>query len=123
MPERVSVTPVFRIRGTDANRINITINGVPVNDSESHTVFWANMADIASSVESIQIQRGAGTSTNGAAAFGATVAMQTEKPSLKPYGEYSVSAGSFGTLKHTVKGGTGLLYDHFRFRRPLLQYP
>ena len=61
----------FRIRGTDANRINITINGVPVNDSESHTVFWANMADIASSVESIQIQRGAGTSTNGAAAFGA----------------------------------------------------
>ena len=105
----------FRIRGTDANRINITINGVPVNDSESHTVFWANMADIASSVESIQIQRGAGTSTNGAAAFGATVAMQTEKPSLKPYGEYSVSAGSFGTLKHTVKGGTGLLYDHFAF--------
>ena len=77
----------FRIRGTDANRINITINGVPVNDSESHTVFWANMADIASSVESIQIQRGTGTSTNGAAAFGATVAMQTEKPSLKPYGE------------------------------------
>ena len=73
------------------------------------------MADIASSVESIQIQRGAGTSTNGAAAFGATVAMQTEKPSLKPYGEYSVSAGSFGTLKHTVKGGTGLLYDHFAF--------
>ena len=105
----------FRIRGTDANRINITINGVPVNDSESHTVFWANMADIASSVESIQIQRGAGTSTNGAAAFGATVAMQTEKPSLKPYGEYSVSAGSFGTLKHTVKGSTGLLYDHFAF--------
>ena len=105
----------FRIRGTDANRINITINGVPVNDSESHTVFWANMADIASSVESIQIQRGTGTSTNGAAAFGATVAMQTEKPSLKPYGEYSVSAGSFGTLKHTVKGGTGLLYDHFAF--------
>lgn len=105
----------FRIRGTDANRINITINGVPVNDSESHTVFWANMADIASSVESIQIQRGAGTSTNGAAAFGATVAMQTGKPSLKPYGEYSVSAGSFGTLKHTVKGSTGLLYDHFAF--------
>ncbi|WP_102407808.1 TonB-dependent receptor [Parabacteroides bouchesdurhonensis] len=105
----------FRIRGTDANRINITINGVPVNDSESHTVFWANMADMASSVESIQIQRGAGTSTNGAAAFGATVAMQTEKPSLQPYGEYSISAGSFGTLKHTVKGGTGLLYDHFAF--------
>lgn len=105
----------FRIRGTDANRINITMNGVPVNDSESHTVFWANLADIASSVESIQIQRGAGTSTNGAAAFGATVAMQTERPSIRPYGEYAVSAGSFGTLRHTVKGGTGLLYDHFAF--------
>lgn len=105
----------FRIRGTDANRINITINGVPVNDSESHTVFWANMADIASSVESIQIQRGAGTSTNGAAAFGATVAMLTDKPALSPYGEYAISAGSFGSVKHTVKGGTGLLYDHFAF--------
>lgn len=105
----------FRIRGTDASRTNITMNGVPLNDSESHGVFWANMTDIASSIESIQIQRGAGTSTNGAAAFGATVAMQSEKPSLKPFGEYSVSAGSFGTLKHTVKGGTGLLYDHFAF--------
>lgn len=105
----------FRIRGTDANRINITMNGVPLNDSESHGVFWANMADISSSVESIQIQRGAGTSTNGAAAFGATVAMQSEKPSLQPYAEYGISAGSFGTLRHTVKGGTGLLHDHFAF--------
>lgn len=105
----------FRIRGTDANRINITINGVPVNDSESHTVFWVNLPDFASSVDNIQIQRGAGTSTNGAAAFGATVAMQTQKSELKPYGEYSVSAGSFGTVKNTVKGGTGLLYDHFVF--------
>lgn len=105
----------FRIRGTDANRINITFNGVPVNDSESHGVFWANMADIASSVESIQIQRGAGTSTNGAGAFGATVAMAGEKPSPSPSAEYSISAGSFGTVKHTAKGGTGLLYDHFAF--------
>ena len=77
----------FRIRGTDANRINITVNGVPVNDSESHTVFWVNMPDFASSVDNIQIQRGAGTSTNGAAAFGATVAMQTQKSELKPYAE------------------------------------
>ena len=99
----------FRIRGTDANRINITVNGVPVNDSESHTVFWANMSDFASSVDNIQIQRGAGTSTNGAAAFGATVAMQTQKPDLKPYAEYSLSAGSFGTVKNSVKLGTGLL--------------
>jgi len=105
----------FRIRGTDANRINITVNGVPVNDAESHTVFWVNMPDFASSVDHIQIQRGVGTSTNGAAAFGATVAMQTQKPELKPYAEYSVSAGSFGTVKNTVKGGTGLLYDHFVF--------
>lgn len=105
----------FRIRGTDANRINITMNGVPVNDSESHSVFWANMTDIASSVESIQIQRGAGTSTHGAAAFGATVAMQSEKPSPETYAEYSLSAGSFGTLKHTVKGGTGLIHNHFAF--------
>ena len=105
----------FRIRGTDANRINITVNGVPVNDSESHTVFWVNMPDFASSVDNIQIQRGAGTSTNGAAAFGATVAMQTQKPDLKPYAEYSISTGSFGTVKNTVKGGTGLLYNHFVF--------
>ena len=105
----------FRIRGTDANRINITVNGVPVNDSESHTVFWANMSDFASSVDNIQIQRGAGTSTNGAAAFGATVAMQTQKPDLKSYAEYSLSAGSFGTVKNSVKLGTGLLHDHFVF--------
>lgn len=105
----------FRIRGTDANRINITLNGVPMNDSESHTVFWVNMADIASSIDNVQIQRGAGTSTNGVAAFGATVSLQTEKPDLKPYAEYSVSAGSFGTLRHTAKGGTGLIGNHFVF--------
>jgi iron complex outermembrane receptor protein len=103
----------FRIRGTDANRINITVNGVPLNDSESHGVFWVNMPDFASSAENIQIQRGVGTSTNGSAAFGATVALQTQKPELKPGAEYTLSAGSFGTLRHTVKGGTGLLYDHF----------
>ncbi|MDR2809273.1 MAG: TonB-dependent receptor [Tannerellaceae bacterium] len=103
----------FRIRGTDANRIHITVNGVPVNDSESHGVFWVNMPDFASSVENIQIQRGAGTSTNGSAAFGATVALQTQKPEMKPGVEYTVSAGSFGTLRHTLKGGTGLLYNHW----------
>lgn len=103
----------FRIRGTDANRINITVNGVPVNDSESHTVFWVNMPDFASSVDNIQIQRGAGTSTNGAAAFGATVAMETQKPATQPYANYSFSGGSFGTFKNTVSAGTGLLNDHF----------
>ena len=105
----------FRIRGTDANRINITVNGVPMNDSESHTVFWVNLPDFASSVENIQIQRGVGTSTNGAAAFGATVAMQTQKSELKPSAEYSISAGSFSTIKNMVKVGTGLLKDHFVF--------
>lgn len=99
----------FRIRGTDANRINITVNGVPLNDAESHTVFWVNMPDFASSVENIQIQRGAGTSTNGAAAFGATVAMQTQPAATEAGMEYSVSAGSFGTLRHTVKGSTGMI--------------
>lgn len=101
----------FRIRGTDANRINITVNGVPVNDSESHTVFWVNMPDFASSVDNIQIQTRSRTSSQRAAAFGATVAMQTQKSELKPYAEYSVSAGSFGTVKNTVKLGTGLLQD------------
>ncbi|MDR1645117.1 MAG: TonB-dependent receptor plug domain-containing protein [Tannerellaceae bacterium] len=103
----------FRIRGTDANRINITVNGVPVNDSESHGVFWVNMPDFASSVENIQIQRGAGTSTNGPAAFGATVALQTRKQEMLPGAEYSLSAGSFGTVRHTARAGTGLLYDHW----------
>ncbi|MGL4292274.1 MAG: TonB-dependent receptor [Bacteroidales bacterium] len=105
----------YRVRGTDANRINVTVNGVPVNDSESHTVFWVNMPDFASSVENIQIQRGAGTSTNGAASFGATIGMQTQKPELKPYAELNSAVGSFMTFKNTFRGGTGLLYDHFVF--------
>ena len=105
----------MRVRGTDAGRINFTVDGVPVNDSESHGVFWVNMPDFASSVESIQIQRGAGTSTNGAAAFGATVAMQTQRPRLEPYFEASSAAGSFGTFAHTVRGGTGLIGNHFVF--------
>lgn len=105
----------FRVRGTDANRINITVNGVPVNDSESHTVFWVNMPDFASSTEDVQIQRGAGTSTNGPAAFGASIALQTQRPNMKPYAEYNTAAGSFNTFKNTFKGGTGLLYDHFVF--------
>ena len=105
----------FRIRGTDAARINVTMNGVPVNDSESHGVFWVNMPDIVSSVDNIQIQRGAGTSMNGGAAFGATVALQTLAPSIEPYFEYSTSAGSFNTMRNTVRGGTGLLSNHFVF--------
>ncbi|MGL5318363.1 MAG: TonB-dependent receptor [Bacteroidales bacterium] len=105
----------FRVRGTDANRINITVNGVPMNDSESHTVFWVNMPDFASSVENVQIQRGVGTSTNGAASFGATIAMQTQGMSYKPYAEVSTAGGSFGTFKTTGKVSTGLLKNNFVF--------
>lgn len=102
----------FRIRGTDANRINITINGIPLNDSESHGAFFVNMPDFASSLSSIQVQRGVGTSTNGAAAFGASVNMQTENVSRTPYAEISSSYGSFNTSRNTLKAGTGLIGKH-----------
>lgn len=99
----------YRVRGTDANRVNVTVNGVPLNDSESHGVFFVNMPDFASSLQSVQVQRGVGTSTNGAAAFGASINMQTEGLVANPYGEISSSYGSFNTNKNTVKAGTGLL--------------
>ncbi len=99
----------FRIRGTDANRTNITVNGIPLNDSESHSVFFVNMPDFASSLNSVQVQRGVGTSTNGAAAFGASINMQTEVFNPLPYAEAGFSAGSFGTLRNSVKAGTGLI--------------
>ncbi|MDQ1770973.1 TonB-dependent receptor [Labilibaculum euxinus] len=105
----------FRVRGTDANRINVTIDGIPLNDSESHGVYWVNMPDFASSVEDIQIQRGVGTSTNGAAAFGATVNLQTSKVASEAYAEIASSAGSFNTFKNTVKVGTGLGKNGFSF--------
>ncbi len=103
----------LRIRGTDATRINVTANGIPVNDAESHTVFWVNIPDLASSVRDVQIQRGAGTSTNGAGAFGASINMQTSEFNTKPYAGFSGSAGSFGTHKETLRAGTGLLSDHW----------
>lgn len=105
----------LRIRGTDATRINVTINGIPVNDSESQGVFWVNMPDFASSVDNIQIQRGVGTSTNGAAAFGATINFQTETIKKKPYAEVQSVAGSFNTFRNTFKAGTGLLNNRFSF--------
>ncbi|MDA3823759.1 MAG: TonB-dependent receptor [Bacteroidales bacterium] len=103
----------MRIRGTDANRINVTINGVPLNDAESHSVFWVDLPELASSTEQIQIQRGVGTSTNGAAAFGATVNMQTNLLSKEAYANYGLTAGSFNTLRNTVSAGTGLIKDKF----------
>jgi iron complex outermembrane receptor protein len=103
----------IRVRGSDATRVNVTINGIPYNDSESHGTFWVNMPDFASSLESIQLQRGVGTSTNGAGAFGASLNMLTDSYSEKAKGEISSSFGSFNTQKNTVKFGTGLLNEHF----------
>ena len=105
----------IRVRGTDATRINVTANGIPVNDAESHAVFWVNLPDLASSVKDIQIQRGVGTSTNGAGAFGASINMQTGGLSTLPYAEFNGSAGSFGTHKETLNVGTGLLNGHWAF--------
>lgn len=99
----------IRIRGTDATRINVTINGIPLNDAESQGVFWVNLPDLASSTESIQVQRGVGTSTNGAAAFGATINLNTSQLAQLPYAEAALSTGSFNTLKTTARFGSGLL--------------
>jgi iron complex outermembrane recepter protein len=128
MPYLLSLTPSFvetseagngigytglRIRGTDGNRINVTLDGIPLNDAESQQVFWVDLPDIASSVDNIQIQRGAGTSSNGAGAFGATIGLMTAIPDNEPYAEISSSAGSFNTFKNTVSTGTGMLGGRF----------
>ena len=105
----------IRVRGSDATRVNVTVNGVPVNDSESQGSFWVDMPDFASSVESIQIQRGVGTSTNGAGAFGGSLNIQTAAPELTPYAEVNNTFGSFNTLKNTIKLGTGLIDNMFSF--------
>ena len=97
----------FRVRGSDATRTNVTFDGVPLNDSESQAVFWANMPDLMSSLQTMQIQRGVGTSANGAAAFGATLNMQSRQPAVEPYGQTSVAYGSFNTFKLNVAAGTG----------------
>lgn len=105
----------FRIRGTDANRINITIDGVPLNDAESHGVWWVNMPDFASSVENVQIQRGVGTSTNGSAAFGASLNFKTTNLKNKPYALLNSSYGSFNTRKNSLNLGSGMINDRFSF--------
>ncbi len=105
----------IRVRGTDATRINVTANGIPMNDAESHSIFWVNTPDLASSLKDMQIQRGAGTSTNGAGAFGGSINMQTESSAVVPYAEVSGSYGSFRTQKETVKVGSGLLRDRWAF--------
>ncbi|MDI1321555.1 MAG: TonB-dependent receptor [Algoriphagus sp.] len=103
----------LRIRGSDQTRINATVNGIPLNDAESHGVFWVNMPDFASSVDNIQIQRGVGTSTNGAATFGASLNFQTDTRQDEAYAQVDNGFGSFNTWRHTVKAGTGLLNDRF----------
>ena len=103
----------IRVRGVSAQSTNVTINGIPYNDAESLGTFWVNLGDFASSVESLQLQRGVGTSTNGSAAFGASINILTDAVSEKANGEISNSFGSFNTRKHTVKFSTGLLNNHF----------
>ena len=111
----------IRIRGVDASRINVTINGIPVNDPESHDVYWVNMPDLVGSVENIQIQRGVGSSTNGAAAFGASLNIKTSDIRSKAYARTDLAAGSFGTLKGTLQAGTGLLNGKFSLDARLSQ--
>ncbi|MDC8002754.1 TonB-dependent receptor [Aureisphaera galaxeae] len=101
----------IRVRGSDASRVNVTINGIPYNDSESQGTFWVNLPDFSSSVESIQLQRGVGTSTNGSGAFGASLNILSDGVQEEAFGQLSNSYGSFNTWKHTAKFGTGLLKD------------
>lgn len=103
----------FRIRGTDGSRINLTLDGVALNDAEDQTVFWANMNAFVSSLGSLQIQRGVGTSTVGSGAFGATVTMQSQKPAMEPYVTLFFRTGSYATNQYTVSASSGLLRDHW----------
>jgi iron complex outermembrane receptor protein len=103
----------IRIRGTDATRINVTLNGIPYNDAESQGSYFVNLPDMSSSLNAIQVQRGVGTSSNGTGAFGATINLSTNEYNEKAYAELNNSFGSFNTWKHTVKAGTGLMNNHF----------
>lgn len=111
----------IRIRGSDPTRINVTINGIPYNDPESQGTFWVNLPDFASSVDNIQIQRGVGTSTNGAGAFGGSLNIQTTTRKDSAYAELNNSAGSYNTWKNTVNAGTGLIGDRFSLDARLSQ--
>ena len=103
----------MHIRGSDATRINVTLNGIPYNDAESQLTYFVDLPDFASSINSIQIQRGVGTSSNGAGAFGASINFNTNEVNSKPYAEINNSYGSFYTLKNTIKAGSGLIGKHF----------
>lgn len=106
----------LRIRGTDASRINVTVDGIPLNDPESQQVFWVDLPDLASSIDNIQVQRGVGTSSNGAGAFGASINIQTRGIENEPFAEINSLAGSFGTFKNNIIAGTGLLKEKFAFQ-------
>ncbi|MEJ0054163.1 MAG: TonB-dependent receptor [Bacteroidota bacterium] len=105
----------LRVRGSDASRVNVTINGIPYNDSESQGTYWVDIPDIASSTQSIQIQRGVGTSSNGAGAFGASLNVQTNSLRADPYTEIMTAAGSFNTQRYTLRAGTGLINNRWAF--------
>ncbi len=111
----------MRIRGSDQTRINVTINGIPVNDAESHGVFWVNTPDLASSLQSVQIQRGVGTSTNGSGAFGASINMQTDDLQKEGFGKARIGMGSFNTQRYSVQFGSGLINDHWAIQGRLSQ--
>ena len=102
----------IRVRGSDASRINVTLNGIPYNDTESQGTFWVNLGDFTSSTQSMQLQRGVGTSTNGAGAFGASLNLLTDAISDEAYGEISSAIGSYNTYKNTIKFSTGKINDH-----------
>ncbi|GAA4950057.1 TonB-dependent receptor [Algibacter agarivorans] len=103
----------IRVRGSDATRVNVTINGIPYNDAESQGTFWVNMPDFVSSVEDIQLQRGVGTSTNGSAAFGASLNIKTLSPSTEGYATTTNAVGSFGTRKHNISIGSGIINNFY----------
>ena len=105
----------MRIRGSDADRINVTINNIPLNDAESQRVYWVDLPDFASSADDIQIQRGVGTSTNGVAAFGGSINLKTNDLRQKTYADINTTFGSFNTFKRNVRFGTGLLKNKFTF--------
>ncbi|MEI9958431.1 MAG: TonB-dependent receptor plug domain-containing protein [Ferruginibacter sp.] len=103
----------IHIRGTDASRINVTLNGIPYNDAESQGTYFVDLPDFSSSINSIQIQRGVGTSSNGAGAFGASINLSTNEVNKKFYTELNNSYGSYNTFKNTLQFGSGILGNHF----------
>ncbi|MGI6074036.1 MAG: TonB-dependent receptor [Fermentimonas sp.] len=105
----------FRIRGTDATRINVTLNGMPLNNPESQEVYWVNLPDLSNSLQNIQIQRGVGTSTNGSAAFGASISLKTTGARSESYGETSTAIGSYGTFLTNIAAGSGILSNGLSF--------